>query len=272
MSRPRSLPRARDRHDARSRPGNARKRLSQNFLTDAGIAALIVRTSGVGSDDLVLEIGPGDGMLTRQLLRAAGHVLAYEKDAHYAARLRERYANNHRIRCYQADFRTIHPPHEPFAVVANIPFSATTDIVRWCLSARHLTSATLLTQREFARKHTGDYGRWTKLAITYWPTTTLELGPRIDRRSFHPIPRVDSALLHLRRRTHPLLEPGPLANYRQLVALGFSGVGGSLANSLSRAHPPRKVRAACALAGIGADQPVGLVPPDQWLMLYRALT
>ncbi|MFE9576943.1 23S ribosomal RNA methyltransferase Erm [Nocardia sp. NPDC006044] len=265
MSRDRSLPRARDTR------ASTRKRLSQNFLTDAGAARLIVRSSGITADDLVLEIGPGDGMLTRQLLASAGRIRAYEIDARYADRLRGRYADNDRINLYNRDFRTVTAPDEPFAVVANVPFAITTDLVRWCLAAPHLTSATLLTQSEFARKHSGDYGRWTKLTITHWPTVAIELGPRIPRANFHPVPRVDTAILHLHRRPTPLLPTPALTDYHHLVELGFSGVGGSLANSLRHRFPTPIVRAACTAAGIAPDEPVGLVDPGRWVVLYRSL-
>lgn len=269
MSRSRSLPRARD---ARRPSVSTRKRLSQNFLADAGAAQLLVRSSGVGADDLVLEIGPGDGILTRQLAATARRVLAYELDPRYAQRLRRRYAGDARVSVHQADFRTVRPPGEPFAVVANIPYGSTTDIVRWCLAAPVLTSATLLTQLEFARKQTGDYGRWSKLTVTHWPRTEFALGPRVDRTRFRPVPRVDSAVLHLRRRGEPLLPASAERDYRALVELGFSGVGGSLAASLRTRFPPRLVRRACAFAGVAPDEPVGFVDPDRWLTLYRALT
>lgn len=263
MPRPAARPRA--------RVAATRKRLSQNFLIDPATARRIVRASGIGRGDLVLEIGPGDGMLTRHLLRSAGRILAYEKDPHYARRLAVRYSTDERIRVLHRDFRDVTPPTEPFAIVANIPFAVSTDVVRWCLAARRLTSATLLTQYEFARKHSGDYGRWTKLAITHWPDSVLTLGERIDRREFFPVPCVDGAVLRIERRPAPLLPTAERAAYRVLVELGFSGVGGSLAASLRRAHPARSVAAACAAAGIAADLPVGLVPPQAWLTLHNRL-
>lgn len=268
MSRHRSLSRA---HGGESHPASTRKRLSQNFLTDERAARLIVRASGVTAEDLVLEAGPGDGMLTRQLLNVGCRVHAYEKDRRYVALLRRRYPCDPRIRLYHQDFRTVCPPREPFAVVANVPFAVTTDIARWCLAANSLTSATLLTQLEFARKHSGDYGRWTKLAVAHWPTTAIELGASVGRRSFHPVPGVDAAVLRLRTRPAPLLPREQLGAYRRLVELGFSGVGGSVAASLRRAYPARAVRSACGAAGIPLDRPVGLVSPDRWLVLFRAL-
>ncbi|MGQ4618706.1 23S ribosomal RNA methyltransferase Erm [Nocardia sp. R7R-8] len=268
MSRHRSLSRARGGESHRA---TTRKRLSQNFLTDARVAQLIVRASGVTADDLVLEAGPGDGMLTRQLLNAGSRVHAYEKDRRYAALLRGRYADDPRIRVYHRDFRTVRAPREPFAVVANVPFAITTDIVRWCLAADGLTSATLLTQLEFARKHSGDYGRWIKLTVTHWPTTAIELGARVGRHNFHPVPRVDAAILRLRTRPTPLLPCEQFSAYRGLVQLGFSGVGGSVAASLRREFPARAVRSACETAGIPLDQPVGLVSPARWITLHHAL-
>ncbi|THV38658.1 23S ribosomal RNA methyltransferase Erm [Glycomyces buryatensis] len=266
MSRKRSYPHARE-----TRTASTRKRLSQNFLTDPAVARSIVRDSGVGPDDLVLEVGPGDGMITRHLLPVAGHVLAYEKDRHYVERLRRRYAGEERLRCFHADFRDVREPSEAFAVVANAPFSITTDIVRWCLGARNLTSATLVTQIEFARKHSGDFGRWTKLAVSSWPETTLELGRRIGRGRFHPVPQVDAAVLHLERRDEPLLPRRSMGEYRRLVELGFTGVGGSLPASLRRAYPSGVVGRACARAGIARDEPVGFVDPERWLTLFRVL-
>ncbi|RDI51966.1 23S ribosomal RNA methyltransferase Erm [Nocardia mexicana] len=255
-----------------SRVRNPRKTLSQNFLIDARAAAMIVRASGTAPGDLIVEIGPGDGMLTRHILAAGGRVRGYEKDGRYVGRLRRRYASNDRTSFYHADFRTVRPPREPFAVVANVPFGSTTDIVRWCLAARRLTSATLLTQREFARKHSGAYGRWSKLTVDHWPWVSMALGDEVARTSFHPVPRVDAAVLHMRRRAEPLLPHAADGEYRRMVELGFSGVGGSLAASLRREYPAGAVRRACAAAEVDADQVVGRVPPDAWTTLFRILS
>ncbi|WP_432421408.1 23S ribosomal RNA methyltransferase Erm [Nocardia carnea] len=256
---------------SRTRMSATRKRLSQNFLTEPATAHRIVAAAGVGRADLVLEIGPGDGMLTRHLIRHAGRVVAYEKDRHYAHRLAVRYAGDDRVRVVHKDFRFTEPPEQPFAVVGNIPFGASTDILRWCLTAHRLTAATLLTQYEFARKYSGDYGRWTKSTIIHWPDWVPAMGDRIGREEFFPVPRVDGAILRIVRRPVPLLPADARDDYRRMVDLGFSGVGGSLAASLRRTHSARAVIRACAAAGIATDLPVGLVPPAAWLTLYQRL-
>ncbi|WP_280457557.1 23S ribosomal RNA methyltransferase Erm [Nocardia carnea] len=248
-----------------------RKRLSQNFLTDPATARRIVASAGLSRGDLVLEVGPGDGMLTRHLLRYTDRVVAYEKDPRYARRLAVRYAGDERVCVVHRDFRFTEPPDRPFAVIGNIPFGVSTDILRWCLAAPRLTAATLLTQYEFARKYSGDYGRWTKSTVVHWPDWLPALGERVDRGEFFPVPRVDGAILRIVRRPVPLLPPGARGDYRRMVETGFSGVGGSLAASLRRAYPARAVTQGCAAAGIATDLPVGLVPPAAWLTLYHRL-
>jgi 23S rRNA (adenine-N6)-dimethyltransferase len=259
-------------HFQPARGVSARKALSQNFLRDANIARAFVASAGVGPDDLVIEVGPGDGAITRPLFERAGRVIAHEKDHHFVERLHSRLGHHEHFRCHHTDFRDVRPPREPFHVVSNAPFGITTDIVRWCLRARTLASATIVTQLEFARKHTGDFGRWSRLTVAHWPEFEFALGMRIDRREFRPVPQVDTAAIHLRRRPEPLLPKADLVDYRDLVDLGFSGVGGSLAASLCRVVPRRLAHRACAEAGIGREQVVGHVPPDRWIGLFEALT
>jgi 23S rRNA (adenine-N6)-dimethyltransferase len=251
---------------------STRKALSQNFLRDPRIARAFVASAGIGPGDLVVEVGPGDGAVTRPLLDHARRVIAYEKDRHFVERLRSRLGHHGHFRCHHADIRDIRPPREPFHVVANAPFGISTDIVRWCLRAPTLASAALVTQLEFARKHTGDFGRWSRLTVAHWPEFEFALGVRIDRREFRPVPQVDAAAIHLRRRPDPLLPKAALADYRDLVDLGFTGIGGSLAASLTRVAPRRLAHRACAEAGIGREQVVGHVSPDRWIALFDALT
>ncbi|MFD0662402.1 ErmE/ErmH/ErmO/ErmR family 23S rRNA (adenine(2058)-N(6))-methyltransferase [Thermocatellispora tengchongensis] len=246
--------------------------MSQNFLTDPHEIARILHAARPRPGTLILEPGAGEGSLTRALARRAGKVIAYELDPRLADRLAHATRDDDRIHIVRADFTTAHPPRHPFAVVGNIPYSATARIVRWCLQAPTLTSATLVTQLEYARKRTGDYGRWTRLTVTTWPRHTWHLHGRIDRHSFRPIPKVDSAILRIQRRPADLLPPAALRGYHDLVALGFTGTGGTLRASLTRRYPARRVDAAFRAAGLDPATVVAYVHPDQWLTLYHHLT
>jgi len=218
----------------------------------------------------VLEVGAGDGALTQELARHCRTVVAYEIDPHLVDKLRRRLRQEPTVRCVAGDFLAARPPREPFTVVGNIPYAITSRIIDWCLRAPHLQAATLVTQWEYARKRTGDYGRWSRVTILSWPIFSWRLVGRISRYHFRPIPAVDSGILHLERRETPLV--ADLVEYQAMVKLGFSGMGGSLYASLRRRYPGRRLAAGFWKAGVDPATPVGLVTPQQWVILAEEMT
>ncbi|MEU9836961.1 ErmE/ErmH/ErmO/ErmR family 23S rRNA (adenine(2058)-N(6))-methyltransferase [Streptosporangium sp. NPDC048047] len=249
----------------------ARRALSQNFMADPREIDRVVAAAAPEPGDLVLEPGAGEGPLTRVLAGRCRKVIAYEIDPLLAGKLAARTRDDDRIEVVRGDFTAARPPAEPFAVVGNIPYAVTSRIVDWCLRAGNLTSATLVTQLEYARKRTGDYGRWSRLTVVSWPRHTWHLHGVIDRAAFRPVPGVDSAILRIRRRPAGLLPPEAMDAYRDLVELGFSGVGGTLRASLRRRHSAAEVDAALAGAGVDPDSVVAHVHPDRWIALFHRL-
>ncbi|MEU8260214.1 ErmE/ErmH/ErmO/ErmR family 23S rRNA (adenine(2058)-N(6))-methyltransferase [Micromonospora sp. NPDC048999] len=249
----------------------SRRVLSQNFLADPAAVARMVRAARPGPDDLLLEVGAGDGRLTRPLAARCGRLIAYEVEPAVLTRLAAACVDLPQVRVRPADFLAAAPPDEPFAVVGNIPWSLTAGVVRWCLAAPGLRSATLLTQLAYARKRTGEHGRWSRLTVLTWPEHHWRLAGRVPRTAFRPVPAVDGGILRIERRPEPLLPRTALPAYRRMVELGFGGVGGSLAASLRTAHPRRRVEGALRAARLDPDVPVGLVWPEQWLVLCRLL-
>ncbi|MFF0079412.1 ErmE/ErmH/ErmO/ErmR family 23S rRNA (adenine(2058)-N(6))-methyltransferase [Streptomyces canus] len=253
------------------RPTRASRALSQNFLADRRAAARLAGLAVPRPTPLLLEVGAGKGALTELLAPRCRRLFAYEIDSRLVPPLRERFSDTPHVHVVEGDFLGARPPLTPFAVAGNVPFSRTADIVDWCLRAPALTDATLLTQLEYARKRTGDYGRWTQLTVLSWPRHEWRLVGRVGRHSFRPAPRVDAGILRIERRPTPLLEPSAQDSWRHLVELGFSGVGGSLRASLCRAHPRRRVDAALRAARLDRAVLVGAVSPEQWLRLHAAL-
>jgi 23S rRNA (adenine-N6)-dimethyltransferase len=258
-------------HKSKTERDRSRRVLAQNFLRDPYTIDQVVHAVRLAPNDLVLEVGAGEGLLTRALARKCRRVLAYEIDPALAAALAAQTRDEPRIHCIPADFLAARTPLEPFAVVGNIPYGITSQVVDWCLSAPGRRSATLVTQLEYARKRTGDYGRWTLLTVLSWPRFHWRLAGRIPRERFRPVPRVDSGILRLERRPVELLPERLLPAYERFVELGFSGLGGSLHASLCRRHPARRVSAAFRANRLDAAVPVGFVWPEQWLALFRAL-
>jgi 23S rRNA (adenine-N6)-dimethyltransferase len=218
-----------------------------------------------------VEVGAGEGILTVRLAALFAEVVAYEIDESLAGRLAAKVAGRPNVRVVLSDFLAARQPSRPFQVVGNAPFSLTAPIVGWCLRASRLTTATLITQLEYARKRTGGYGRWTQLTVSTWPQFSWQQAGTIARTEFRPVPGVDAGILRLSRRAEPLVSRPRLAAYRRLVQAGFSGVGGSVQASLRRSYPPDQVAAACGAAGVDRRTVVAYVSPDQWVQIFVSL-
>ena len=248
-----------------------RRELSQNYLRGPEAARQFLTAVRPDRDGLCLEVGAGEGIVTARLATLFAEVVAYEIDDNLASRLMAKVAHQPNVRVLLTDFLTARQPPRAFQVVGNAPFSLTSPIIDWCLRASRMTAATLITQREYARKRTGGYGRWTQLTVSTWPQVSWRLAGTIPRTDFRPVPRVDAAILRLERRAEPLISPARQAAYHRLVRAGFSGVGGSVRASLQRSFPADQVAAACASAGLDRRAVVAYVTPDQWIQIFRVL-
>lgn len=156
-------------------------------------ARRIVDASPVTAGDLVLDVGAGTGALTRPLLAVGARVVAIELNAGRAAVLQERFGD--RITVVRADLRDLRLPRRPFRVLACPPYAAVGDLLAVLMSSDRMLSADLVLQQAAAhrlalsppsRRHTWRY--------------TFESGLPVPRRAFTPPPRVDSAVLWVRRR------------------------------------------------------------------------
>src|SRR6266568_3909392 len=248
-----------------------RRTLSQNFLSNRRAVEQFLSAADLYPDDLVVEVGAGAGALTSRIAALVRKVLAFELDPSLAPSLEASVAGQANVNIVYADFLESVPPAGPFKLVSNVPFGSTSAVVDWAVEAEGLTAATLITQLEYAKKRTGAYGRWSKLTVTTWPDFEWSLRGQIARSNFRPVPSVDAGILHLARRPAPLLASQLLPSWRDLVELGFSGVGGSLFASLCRSHPRLRVAAAFERCGTPTDAVVAFVTPQEWLLIFEAL-
>lgn len=248
-----------------------RRTLSQNLLRNPSAVNQLVTAATLSPSDTVVEIGAGDGIITTELASSAGRVIAYELDPFYASGLREKFSEMSSVEIIEGDVLRSIPPTQEFHVVANVPFSITTAAINWFLDAEGFRSASIITQLEFARKRSGDYGRWSKATVLTWPCFEWILVGRIPRHAFRPVPRVDAAILQIRRRPKALVHPFALGAYTRAVEVGFRGKGGSLATSLHDLYPRRSVDRVFQEVGVRPDTVVGYVSADEWVRLFKKL-
>lgn len=254
----------------RERPARQRRaELSQHFLRDAS-AARLVRATSLSKSDLVLEIGPGRGALTRPLTRIAGRVIAVELDTHLARKLQRSLSKN--LEVIAADFLQLELPSEPYSVVGNIPFARSTEIVRKLSEeAQPPRDAWLVVQRELANRMCGcPYGRETLWSLRLKPLWHLEVVSRLKKTEFDPPPAVDSVFLHMSHRGRAIIRPSEMPTYLDLVEGVFkrnAPLAHSLRPSLSKIQLRRLASDLCFSVN---DMPADLMF-EQWLGVFRFL-
>jgi 23S rRNA (adenine-N6)-dimethyltransferase len=246
-----------------------RRTLSQNFLRDPRAIATFVAALPPPDGHEVIEVGAGDGALTEALADHFGALTAWEVDPDMADRTRRRLANRPSVAVEIGDFLRTPVPGHPFHLAGNLPFGITTPVINWCLEAPTMLTATVITQWEYARKRTGDYGRWSQTTVMSWPDVEWRLEGRIPRTSFRPVPAVDAAVVSIRRRPEPLIPPSDMTRWERDVRTGFRGVGGSLFASLSTLYPRKALAAAFSLAGVEQGTVVAFVHPDAWVSIVK---
>jgi 16S rRNA (adenine1518-N6/adenine1519-N6)-dimethyltransferase len=257
-----------------SRPA-AKKELGQHFLVDENLLGVIGRLAELGHEDVVLEVGPGLGVLTAYLAERVAHVHAIELDRSLEAPLRERLAGHTNVDltfgdALRLDLAALDPP--PTKLVSNLPYSIATPLVAETLDGLpSLELWTVMVQREvadrfFAKPSTKAYGAVSVLVQLAAERTGFH---PVARTVFRPRPNVDSALVAFRRSELPPDYP----RIKRLVSAAFSHRRKRLGNSLELAGLAPRADAAAALEAIGREPSVRaeeLAPPE-FVALAEAL-
>jgi 16S rRNA (adenine1518-N6/adenine1519-N6)-dimethyltransferase len=251
-----------------------RRRLGQHFVADPNLLEMIVRESGVDSDDVVLEVGGGAGALTERLAPRVRHLHVIELDERLRTELGAVAEENGNVAvrwgdAMRIDLDSLEP--SPAKVVSNLPYSiATPLILKTIEELAAVESWTLLVQREIAeRLRAGPGSRvYGAPSVLVQLAAEVEVLRRVDRAVFTPRPRVDSALLALRRRGKAAPEP-----VRRLVHEAFAHRRKSLARSLELAAPGGREAARAALreAGLPEDARAEALSPRDFVRLAGSL-
>ena len=213
-----------------------KKRLGQNFLIDGTAIADIIHAANISPDDIVVEIGPGVGFVTEQLVKKAKKVIAIELDEEAIAELKKLDAPNLEIihkDVLKTDISSL--CDEKIKIVANIPYYITSPIIAHLLgeiddltnkNRNKITDILLMVQEEVARRMTADenspakqYGLLTILS-QFW--ADVKIVRLVGRKSFYPAPKVNSAVVSLKVREKPLLDLSDYTHFRKTVKAAFS--------------------------------------------------
>jgi len=266
----------------------ARKGLGQHFLVDEEVLNLITVAAELTPTDIVMEIGPGLGVLTRELAKQAGWVLAIELDNKLAAILKQALASSGNVTIVNEDVLGIDPaallqeqsPPEvsgslSYKVVANLPYYITSPVLRHFLEASVKPQIiVVMVQKEVAEEITAKPGRMSLLSVSvqlYGEPTIIGYVPA---RCFYPAPEVDSAILRIALYSQPAVEIADKESFFALVRAGFSASRKQMGNSLAQGLglPKAEVLSLLEETGIVPQRRAETLTLEEWARLWQVFT
>jgi len=225
---------------------HAKKSLGQHFLIDESVLHSIVSAAELAREDIVVEVGPGLGVLTKELAEKVKRVIAVEADVKLVSALREIVRAFPNVSVVNSDILQTNPDYlltasgielskSSYKVVANIPYYITSPILRHFLEASPKPSLmVVMVQKEVGEAIVAQPGEMGILAVSvqlYGKPTIVDY---VAAQSFYPPPKVDSAILQIRLYRQPLVHVPDTDKFFEVVRAGFSAPRKQLRNSLAQ--------------------------------------
>lgn len=272
---------ARLRKMLRERGLRPRKSLAQHFLIDDGVVRDMLAAAELDPGDVVLEVGPGLGVLTADLARSAQHLIAVEADEELVQALQEEFHSCRNLTLVHADILEVEPGAllrqagvgPAYKVVADLPYYITSAVLRHFLEATEKPSLMItMMQREVARAIVAPPGDMSLLAASVQFYGRPEIVSYVPAAAFYPPPKVESAILRTRVLARPAVEVPSTECFFSLVRAGFSARRKQLRNALAMGLGVRPEEAVALLerAGISPQRRAESLALSEWAQLCLA--
>jgi 16S rRNA (adenine1518-N6/adenine1519-N6)-dimethyltransferase len=266
----------------------ARKSLGQHFLINSGVLNKITDAADLKSSDIVIEVGPGPGVLTAELIKKAGYVIAVEVDRAMVELLKETfyYADNlslitgdiletepldliqHEKDRFPADLKTA----TKYKLVANLPYYITQPIIRhFCEAAVKPQSLVIMVQKEVAKNIVAQPGDLSIMAISVQFYGKPHIVDYVPSSNFYPAPKVDSAILKIDMYEKPIVDVTSEQNFFRIVKAGFCAARKQVANAISQGLdiPKPEVISLMQTAGVNPQKRAETLTLHEWANLEK---
>jgi len=250
--------------------------LGQNFLADETALQKIIDAAELKSTDTVLEVGPGLGVLTRELASRAKKVVAVEKDSNLVKMLNVELSNLNNLEIINLDilqFDVAKNISGSYKIVANIPYYLTSALLRLFLeSANQPERLVLMVQKEVGERIVAEPGELSLLGISVQISADAEIVAFVPRTSFHPAPDVDSVVIKITPRVkYPEITDDKL--FFRILKIAFAGKRKQIHNTLANGLHLDKDQTAKLLTSAGID---GVMRPqdlsiENWIEIYKRI-
>ena len=248
---------------------NRRKLLSQNFLHDKGLVQNLVQRSSIGKNDTVLEIGPGTGIITQQLLKAANHTIAVELDDNLCHLLKSRFSNNNSLTLFNSDFLSFPLPQTNYKVFANLPFQIEGEAVRKLIDSDNPPNDCYLIIRKDLAMRLAGIPRENQFSLMHKPWFEFSIVYDFKPYDFSPSTRVRASMFRFSQRQIPLVPISQKSKYQEFIKLGF-GQGLPIFNNLSQKYSREEIKRILDHLRISHYSKPGELSLELWLKLYES--
>lgn len=254
------------------------KSKGQNFLINRQVVAQIVRTAELSKADRVLEVGPGLGVLTDELVARAGKVAAIELDKELTEYLRIKFEQADNFNLFEGDALKLLTPAvnwlgDKYKVVANLPYQITSHLLRLLMEqVAPPYQMVLMVQKEVAERICAQPGQMSVLAVMMQYYGQVRLVRVVSKSNFWPQPQVDSAILKWVFKKRPgLTNSLDEKKFFKLVKVGFAQKRKMLKNNLASLYKTEKIIQALTALGLDIKVRPQTLGVGEWLALYKKL-
>jgi 16S rRNA (adenine1518-N6/adenine1519-N6)-dimethyltransferase len=261
-----------------------KKSLGQHFLVDEAVLEHILSAAELGPGDIVVEVGPGLGILTEGLAKQRARVIAVELDSKLVALLKKRLAAFPDVKIVHADILKVTPQRllqnnlsaselvRGYKVIANLPYYITSPVLRHFLEGESRPSEmVVMVQKEVGEAIAATSGKMSLLSVKTQFYSKPAIISYVPAASFYPPPKVDSVILRMDVYSRPPIEVSDVAGFFDMVMHGFSAPRKQLRNSLAHSlgMPPSQVASLLEKAGIEAKRRAETLSLEEWRKLWE---
>lgn len=255
-----------------------KKSLGQNFLKSKSVVETIISASDIMPEDVILEIGPGEGFMTEELLKWSDKVVAIEKDHRLIPVLQEKFKKeieNGKFDLLEKDvldfdIKILKFYRHPYKIIANIPYYITGQIIRKFLESDYKPeSMTLLVQKEVAERIIARDGKESLLSLSVKIFGKPKLIKKIPKGNFNPAPKVDSAVLLIENISSEKIDN--ISLFFDVIHAGFSHKRKQILPNLSNKFPKEKIIKTLEKIGIDPKSRAEDIDLETWIKLTNAL-
>jgi len=266
----------------------ARKGLGQHFLIDGEVLELIASAAELTPADVIVEVGPGLGVLTKELARQAGWVISIELDTKLAALLKQTLASFDNVTIINEDILQVEPATlleeqkdrfpqavNSYKVVANLPYYITSPVLRHFLEASIKPQIMLvMVQKEVAEAIAARPGQMSLLSVSVQFYGEPRIISNVPAQSFYPAPEVDSAILRIDLYPQPAVAVTDEGSFFELVRAGFTAPRKQISNSLTQGLGLSKGEVLSLLerANIVSQRRAETLTLEEWARLWQTFS